>query len=55
MNRIVSILLFAGVLLSGISCEKSVVTVPEIKFGNISSVEFDAAGGLGTAEILGGG
>lgn len=47
--------MFCWVLLSGISCGKSVVTVPEIEFGNISSVEFDAAGGLGTAEILGGG
>ncbi len=39
----------------GISCAKNVVAVPEISFGNISSVNFDAAGGLGTAEIMGGG
>ncbi len=38
----------------GVSCAKSVVTVPEIRFGNISSADFDASGGLGTAEIMGG-
>lgn len=54
MKRTFSTLLLAGAFLMGISCAKNVVAVPEISFGNISSVNFDAAGGLGTAEIMGG-